>query len=467
MSREKNFFKSIVIFGLGTILPKLSYFVTLPVYTYALSKAEYGTFDLITTISSLFVAISTLEIQQAAFRFLIEKKEKSNVDQRKIVTNTLVFVIPISFLLASSILMFRYEDVLDKIIIISYMYISVIKETILMIARGLGYNKIYSFCAIAESFFNIIFIVLSLLCFKLGLKGLLVSLQLSSFVIIIYAVIRIKIVKMFSIKLFNLKYLVEMLKYSLPIVPNAISLWVIGLSDRFVLTFFLGIEANAIYAVANKIPQICNLALTTFSLSWQESASLTVKDKDVDCYYSGIFDRFLNLLSSFLALLIAATPLLFKIIIQGEYQEAYNQIPILFLAFYFSCISTYFTGIYIALKKTKQEGLSTFFAALINLVVNLALVNKLGIYASSISTLFCYLVLVIYRIFNIKNYQRIYYQKIKIAIIIATLTMMCFFCSLQNEIFNKANIIISCIVILILNMNSLKFIFEKIKNKFV
>ena len=108
-------------------------------------------------------------------------------------------------------------------------------------------------------------------------------------------------------------------------------------SDRLVLSWFMGIEANAIYAVANRLPNIFSIVQSTFSLAWQENASISVEDEDSAQYYGKMFDNIFSLLVGCMALLIAFTPIIFRILIRGDYDEAYNHIPILYLAmmFYF------------------------------------------------------------------------------------------------------------------------------------
>lgn len=77
MNREKALAKNTLILSIGEFLPKFSSIITLPIITGGLTKAEMGTYDLISTLVSLFLPVATLQIQSAAFRFLIDvRKEK-------------------------------------------------------------------------------------------------------------------------------------------------------------------------------------------------------------------------------------------------------------------------------------------------------------------------------------------------------------------------------------------------------
>ena len=75
MSREGKLVKNTMILSIGTFLPKLASFITLPILTECLTKDEYGTYDLIIVLVSLFLPAVTLQIQTAAFRFLIDVRE--------------------------------------------------------------------------------------------------------------------------------------------------------------------------------------------------------------------------------------------------------------------------------------------------------------------------------------------------------------------------------------------------------
>ena len=97
MSREGKLAKNTLILAIGTFLPKLASFVTLPILTGCLTKAEYGTYDLITVLVSLLLPTVTLQIQAAAFRFLIDCRD-DDMQIRTIVTNIIAFIIPTSLI---------------------------------------------------------------------------------------------------------------------------------------------------------------------------------------------------------------------------------------------------------------------------------------------------------------------------------------------------------------------------------
>ena len=90
MEREKALAKNTIIIGFGTFLPKVASIITLPIVTGSLTKAEYGTYDLLLTLISLVLPLATLQIQTAAFRFLVQIREKEEECSR-VITNIVFF----------------------------------------------------------------------------------------------------------------------------------------------------------------------------------------------------------------------------------------------------------------------------------------------------------------------------------------------------------------------------------------
>ena len=94
MSREKNLVINTIVLAIGRYMPKLSVIVTLPILTSCLTKAEYGTIDLISTLVMMVIPIATLQIQTAAFRFLIDYRGDVENSSR-VISNIFIVTLPI------------------------------------------------------------------------------------------------------------------------------------------------------------------------------------------------------------------------------------------------------------------------------------------------------------------------------------------------------------------------------------
>ncbi|WMC92260.1 lipopolysaccharide biosynthesis protein [Kineothrix sp. MB12-C1] len=463
MNREKALAKNTFIIAIGTFLPKFSSIITLPIITGGLTKAEMGTYDLISTLVSLFLPVATLQIQSAAFRFLIDVREDEK-ETKKIITNIISFILPTS-LIALTILYLCLGNVSPVIrwLICLYFFSDILMLSTQQIVRGLSNNKLYSASSVTISFSNMLLIVLTISVGKQGLVGVLASITIATTIGLILLLAKGHILSRIDLSLLSKKTLLEMLSYSWPMIPNSLSNWVLSFSDRAVLTAFMGLEANAIYSVANKIPALFTTVQGTFVFAWQENASLASKDSDADTYYAEMFDSIFGILVGIMALLIAATPILFWLLIRGDYKEAYYQMPILFMGMLFSSMASFIGGIYVAHKKTRSVGVTTILAAACNLVIDLVFVHKIGIFAASISTLVSYVFLTIYRMVDVQKFQKVKFNTGRFCLLIALLVLMCAICWIDTVALNVLNIILGCIIAVVVNRKIMKSILLTLK----
>lgn len=461
MSREGKLAKNTVILAIGTFFPKLAVFITLPVLTAYMTKSEYGTYDLVLTLVSLVLPAATLQIQSAAFRFLIDKRHDEK-ERKSIISNIYAFIIPTSIIaLCIMFVLLKNQLISIRIGICTYFLFDIISNANKQIIRGLSQNISYAISAFISAVGQILFIVCLVWKLKMGLLGGITSLCVAEFLSGGYLLIKGKIYKYLDLREVKKAKLKELISYSWPMVPNSLSQWVMHVSDRLVITAFMGVAANAVYAVAYKIPSILSFAQTTFNMAWQENASIVSKDEDVAKYYSSMFSFLFDIVAGGMAILIGITPYLFKILINSSYVEAYNQIPILYMGIFFFCLSSFWGGIYIAYKKTKGVGLTTVAAAACNLIIDLVSIKFIGLYAASISTLVSYILLCAFRMIGIKKIISLTYNHKHIIWVLSILLIECIISFQQNMVLNIVNFVIGLIVCISLNYKFIPIFYKK------
>ena len=429
MNRGKALAKNTLIISFGTFLPKLAGVIVLPIITSELTKAEYGTYDLVSTLVLLFLPVVTLQVQMAAFRYLIDCRG----DERRtksIVSTILAFIVPMS--VVSLTLLYLALGLprlalppLTRLQICGYFFFDILLLTLQQTLRGLDKNKLYSVSAVVRAAVNMLLVVLTVSGWHQGLTGALMSLMIAAAVGLLVVLLGGHIFGLLDLRLVNRATLKELLNYSWPLIPNALSNWVLSFSDRAVLTAVKGLEAVAVYGAACKIPALFSVAQSTFVFAWQENASIALGDEDASKYYTRMFDEIFRILVGIMAGLIAAAPLLFRFFVRGDYADSYPHMPILFMAMLFSSVASFMSGIYVAHKRTRNVGITTMVAAGINLLIDLACVRWIGIYAASLSTLISYFALALYRMLDAKRFQPMQYHWPRILLMLAGLTLMC------------------------------------------
>ena len=403
MSEKKNLVKNTIIIAIGKLSTQVISFLLLPLYTSKLSTQEYGTYDYITTIGVFLLPVITLLMEESMFRFLIDAKDKEG--KEKVITQTVIYIIISTIVF--SILGLIFLQIIDyeyKYMVILYMVSCIIIAISNSLARGLGKIKLYSMSNLISGILIVLLNILTIAYLKIGVRGLLVSTIIANFVAATIVFAKLNIIKYISIKKIDKVLMKKMIKFSIPLIPNSVAFSIINISDRIIVTNILGAGQNGIYSVAYKFPNILSAFYGYFSVAWKESASKMVNKEDGQQYYNEVYTSMKKMMLAVCMCILAVMPIAFPILINEQYNEAYIHIPILIMATYFCNISMFIGGIYIANKDTKTIGTTTIVAAIINVVVNIILINRIGLFAASISTLVADIFLCEYRKFKVSKY---------------------------------------------------------------
>lgn len=467
MNKSKEYAKNTIILLIGKFTTQFMTLFLLPIYTHYLITSDYGLVDLYQTYTSLFVPVFLLCLDSAVFRFLIDSR--NNKDEIKnIVSSSLIRTIIQTIILI--IISFIIHSIFD-IKYYSFMMINIItvmfSNIFLQISRGLGQNKNYSVACIITGSTILISNLLLILKFNFGANSILISNSIGNILCIIYLFLTLKIYQYISIKKYSNLIIKKLLKYSTPLIPNALSWWIVNTSDRTLISIFLNTAYNGIYTVSCKFSNILNSIFGIFTMSWQESASLHINDDDREIFFSNMIDKILKIFASISLIIIVLLPILFNILIGKSYKTAYNYIPILILANTFNVLIGLFGGIYIAKKLTKKMTSTTIIAAIINIILNLLFIKKIGLYAASLSTLISYLCLAIYRYFDVQKYVKIKLNiKTIISIIIAfAISLMSYY--INNLILNILTLFIIVCYSIYNNIEIIISFMQDIKSKII
>lgn len=198
-----------------------------------------------------------------------------------------------------------------------------------------------------------------------------------------------------------------MIKYSLPLIPNAFAWWINSSADRYFILAFVGASANGIYAVASKIPTLLNIVSQIFFQSWQMSAVEEFNSKDASDFYSKTFNYFAAFQFIGVAGLILILKPLMKFMVSPSYYIAWIYIPFLLLAVMYSSLSGFLGTTYTAAKKTAGVFLTTIIGAISNTVLGLILVPWLGVQGASFAGCLSFAIVLVIRLIDTKRFMPI------------------------------------------------------------
>ena len=465
MNKEKQLVKNTFIILFGKICTQFISFILLPLYTSVLSTNEYGIVDLIVTYVGLIAPIISLQIEMGLFRKLIDVRNNEK-EQVKIITNSYYAVV-----IQTIIFIVLYMIVL-KIFNISYAFylfgniiVTIFLNLLLQTARGLGDNVGYSISSTIAGISNILLNILFLLVLDFGIEGMLLSTIIANLLGIIYLFFRSKLHKLFDLNLKDKSQIAELLKYSLPLVPNGLIWWIINVSDRTIVTLFLGTKSNGIYAVSNKFSNILVQIYNVFNLSWTESASLHIDDKDSSTFFSNTFNNIIILFSTICFCMMAFMPIIFPVMVDSNYADAYNYIPLLLIGMMFNIVVSFIGGIYIAKKLTKKVATTSLISGILNIVFNIILINKINIYAAALSTIIAFGTMCIYRYFDVQKYVKLKLNLKKMLILMVCYILIILMYYSGNKYIFLLNMIFSLVLFCYFNKLFIQKTFRKIYGK--
>ena len=466
MSKGKDLAKNTAIVSIGKICTQLITFFLLPVYTAVLSNEEYGVVDLLNTLTSLLLPIATLQIEQGIFRYLLDCRENKE-KQTTLITTVSKFILVQSaiciliFLCASPFIHNEY-----KYFLMANLLMGILSSISLQICRGLGDNKTYAVGSFITGALTVILNVIFIVAFKWGAYGMLIATAISNLLCAIYVFVKKKIYKYIDIKQNDEKLLKDIVKYSVPLIPNMISWWIVSASDRTIISAVIGVAQNGIYSAANKFSGIFSTLYSVFNLTWTESASININSEDRDEFFSKIFDFIVRFFGSLCLGTIAVMPFVFGILVNEKFAESYYQIPILILGSVFNILVSFLGSVYVAKKLTKEIAKTSIIAAIINIVVNITLINQIGLYAASISTVIAYFAMFIYRWIDVKKYVSIKTNKALIAVLSVSFLVAIITYYLKMEIISIVVLLAVIIITIYINKDSAKYLTEIVKKRF-
>ncbi|WP_337967387.1 polysaccharide biosynthesis C-terminal domain-containing protein [uncultured Flavobacterium sp.] len=419
-------FQETLIYSVGSFGSKVLSFLLLPLYTFFLTKKDLGEYDIFITTITLFVPLVSLQISDAAYRWLIDKDKENEYLKKQIITNTMLafgagfFLFSVFLLIYSELETFRYKGYF-----FSLMFLNCLLPILQSILRGEGHTKKFAVNGLLTTFLVIVFNVLFIYVLHLKVEGILLANVIAYTVACLLILFQINILKYFSFQALNKELLKEMCRYSLPLIPNLMSWWVIGSASKFIILHYLGAEANGVYAISSRFPSIIVIVNSIFVLPIQDGfLKKDIKLED----FSKLLVYFFKIEFSIIVILIVGAPIYTKYIVNSEFYESWRFMPFLYLGVGFNTLAALISLIYQKSRATAKITLTTILGGAISIGLCFLLVHRWGLYGISISYFLGFFIIYLLRYFDLKKELNlkinIFYCIIALIAIIALIFLM-------------------------------------------
>lgn len=374
----------------------------LPFYTRWLSVEDYGITDAITVYAALLVGIVTCCIGDSLFIF---PKDAPPVEQRRYYSSGMVFLAAMvglwALLSACAACLFSSTGASNSfaghVWLIYFMLVSqAFQQVSQQFTRSIGRMKVYGItgavCTAATAGYAFLLIP------GHGVVGYVWSIVLANVTAGLYSFFFSGSYRYFGLRCVCRLYVVRMLRYSVPLIPNTLMWWVVGAMNRPLMEHYLGFHDMGVFAVANKIPGILNMAFSVFAISWQISVLEEFGKEGYTRFYNTVFRSVYVLLVAVLLAITLASRLMVSVFADAAYGEAWRYVPLLTLGALFSSISGFAGSNFSATRESKYFFYSSLWGGLSAAILNFILIPAFGLYGVCASLVLSFFIMAVSRI---------------------------------------------------------------------
>lgn len=418
-NRTGYLIKNTALFALGNLGTKIISFFLIPLYTNVLSTEQYGIVDLVVTISTIVVPILSLNIAESVMRFNLDR----DADRNKITKiGLLVLIAGCAVGLLFMPILGLFDKIADiKLMVYFYVIFSASSQVLLYDLRGKELLLYYSLGNIFQTLFIANFNIIFLVVLDLGIKGYLLAYILSFAIISIYAFVVGKGYKAIKVSIDREKML-EMLKYSIVLIPNSFMWWIMNSSDHIMVTAMIGVAANGIYAISYKLPTLITTFTSIFNQAWSYSAIKEEGAKDEEEYNNKVFKNIISISMLIgIGMLCVIKPFL-ALYVSKDYYISWKYTPFLIIGLVYLTLGSFMSTSYTVHKDSFGFLFSGMLGAILNIILNFVLIPLIGVYGAAFASCISYVSVFIFRIYHTRKY--IHYDIVNKEFIIGTVILI-------------------------------------------
>lgn len=388
MNEMRFLLKHSFIYGIGTVLSQAIGFVMLPVYTRYLTPKDYGILQLVEISTFMLGMVLTTGIAETVSRFYYvheEREEKDKIVSTMYLTYSLLALcfLPIIFISAPVLA----RKVLDSEAYTNLFFVSLLSFVLgglldigMVYLRVRNKSNYFTLISIAQLVMLLTLNIYFIVFLRLGVMGILYSSLITRCVF--QSVLTIPILIRIKMR-FCLKYSLEMLRFSAPLIPARLATTFINQSDRYFIRYFVSIADTGIYSLAQKLGTAIHLLITCpFQSVYEPRRFEIIKNQDAPVTFNSAF-VYHSLALVFVGLGISIfIPEILKLLVTSEFFAAGKYVPIIVFSMIILGLRVHFDIGILWSKKTTDLAFINIAIAVVNLALNYLLIVNYGLWGA-------------------------------------------------------------------------------------
>jgi len=400
---QRRITKDLLIYLPGQALPALAGFITVPIYTHLFPPNQFGNYALAVAASDFLLLGIATGFGQAAVRFFSAYQIKSGLSSYFTVIFGSVALITLVASAVSVGILLIFGSLIPSDLYpllwaaLALFVVTAIYSTLADILRGQEKSHWFTVFSISASFGGIIFGLILVLVFGMGIGGLIWGQTLGLLLLIIplvWLTTRSVIIRTADLNRSDLK---QIWAFALPFCIGNIAFWSLNLSDRYFVELYRGSYEVGLYAVANKISgRTVQLLVHLFwlvpapiiSRLWEERGRQ--ETEEALTAFTRMF--FLIIIPAVVGLAVVAAPLV-QLLTDKAYFLSYPAIWLVASGSMALGLSDLGSSGSLVANRTRLIARNQILAAVINLILNFILIPVFGFMGAAWATFLSFLLL--------------------------------------------------------------------------
>lgn len=394
--------KAGIFYIVGQLFIRGITFLTTPIYTRLLSTAQYGEIRVYESWLLIMVPIMSLSLFRSVDRAKYDMGEKYNAYVSSV--QTLSYISILGFFALCMIFrspVQKFWGMSDVMFFMAFLYVFGYTSILFMQRREKQMMR-YKASIFITTVTIVPATILSILLIYWGrMKGYLdqlVELRVWGFYVpqvvggVAVAILLWKQGK----KFIQLEYWKYALKYSLPLIPEALSIQIMNQADKIMIQFLVGYEYTGIFALGTTISFIIWIvedSVWNAFLPWMYEKISRDEEDDIEKPWTVLMHGF-GIMSWFL---VALAPEIVAILGSKEYHMTIFLVAPMVTGTLLRFYSYIYTAIQNYYKKTTYVAAGTIVTMIINVILNYVCILKFGYMAAAYTTAASYFILLIFQ----------------------------------------------------------------------
>lgn len=399
-----------LLFALSNFSSKLLSFFIRPYLSYALESPDVmGVSTLMQQATNLLIPVVSLGVAYAVIRFgLDDANDKAGVFMGGLATICVGFVV----LLAATPLVRLLPNAAQYLpLLYLCVLMSCLRTLCTQFIRSRMLNRLVALDGVLTTFSLLVFYLIFLSWLGMGAAGFLLANACADAVSMVFVFCAGGCWRYFRPKAFDTALWRDMLRYCIPMIPAAISFWIITASDMFFVEAmcdpYNGQSGNhwvGLLSAGYFLPQIITILGTIFYEAWQLSA--VTEQEDRERFFSRIFRVYASVLFCCVAGIIWLCQPLMRIF-KADYLAAWVFVPFLALCSLTTCLNQFLNSVYVVYKRSTRSLVTMLCGALLNLALNYLLIRRLGPWGVTPASFLSLLLVFVLRAYSTRGLLRI------------------------------------------------------------